>query len=519
MPTDYGAGAIGAQTVEQLQAVMNDIAAKAQADAGLRPSLQQAAEMWQASYDTLNNTAQTFRAANNKLMSNWLSPAPVAVYKDAAEASTNSLTNAATAIIGGAGGGESIPVMLTGLATYIGQVATATAAAKEALDKAVETFSQDVGAQLLEKLFVDINRPTVVQAGAQLSALAAEYERVGPQIVGSAQSMQWKGPGAGNTLPAGTPAGSGNQGGSPGGGQGGQQGGQGDQQGGAGQDQQGGDQAGQQGDQQGGQSGGDQQGQVPGSDVPGSQVPGSQVPGTGLAGLPTLPKAPLVPPSLEQFAPPNVPMTPTTPAASLPVGGLPLPGVGGGRGIGGGGLGGGLGGGIGGGVGGGIGHGKSDLPKAGVVGLNGDKQIARAGEQLTPQSAPTGGRAPGSPTGSGLAGTPGSGAGGGGGVPPMMPPGAGAAGMGGGGRSSTSGTAGTIRPAARKRDRQSEETPGVPTGLRGKAGKDLPGAFPVAPANTRRRQEKAPVETLQLLDEDLWKVEDTDTAPQRHYAN
>jgi hypothetical protein len=94
-------------------------------------------------------------------------------------------------------------------------------------------------------------------------------------------------------------------------------------------------------------------------------------------------------------------------------------------------------------------------------------------------------------------------------MPPMMPPGAGAG--AGGGKSGRGG--GPIRPVGRKRDRRKEETPGVPVGLRGKAGKDLPGAFPAMPAtNVRRQRDALSSETLQLLDEDLWKVEEAETA-------
>jgi hypothetical protein len=104
----------------------------------------------------------------------------------------------------------------------------------------------------------------------------------------------------------------------------------------------------------------------------------------------------------------------------------------------------------------------------------------------------------------------------------MMPPGGMAPGTGGGNRAGKPG-AGTVRPVGRKRDRQQGDTPGVPAGLRGKAGRELPGAFPSAPASTRRRYEDEAAETLQLLDEELWKVEESATAApatqQRRLAN
>jgi hypothetical protein len=92
----------------------------------------------------------------------------------------------------------------------------------------------------------------------------------------------------------------------------------------------------------------------------------------------------------------------------------------------------------------------------------------------------------------------------------MMPPGAMA--PGGGGRGGKPG-AGAIRPGGRARNRQTGETPGVPAGLRGKVGRARSGAFPSVPATTRRRLEKEQnAETLQLLDEELWKVEETEPA-------
>lgn len=101
-------------------------------------------------------------------------------------------------------------------------------------------------------------------------------------------------------------------------------------------------------------------------------------------------------------------------------------------------------------------------------------------------------------------------------MPPMMPPMMGGAG-GAGNRAGKPGN-GVIAPANRRRDRRQGDTPGVPAGLRGREGKDLPGAFPAVPVSTRRRKEKTEAaNTLQLLDEDLWKVEATDgkAAPDR----
>jgi hypothetical protein len=83
-------------------------------------------------------------------------------------------------------------------------------------------------------------------------------------------------------------------------------------------------------------------------------------------------------------------------------------------------------------------------------------------------------------------------------VPPMAGAGAGMAGRGGG-----PGSGAATRPGpARRRDGR---TPGLPAVLSGKAGKANPDAFTV-----RRRQAAAESDiptTVQLIDEDLWQVE------------
>jgi hypothetical protein len=196
---------------------------------------------------------------------------------------------------------------------------------------------------------------------------------------------------------------------------------------------------------------------------------------------------------------------PTSPLGIGPGSKGKLPSLGG-PGKGGGGLGG-LGGG---GLGKGLRNGLPDLAKVGDPALRGDPQIARAGQQVSAPAQPSTGQAPAAPNG--LAGSPaGTPAGGSGGAPPpMMPPGAGAG--GGGGRGGKPG-AGAIRPVNRKRKSQEDETPGVPIGLRGKAGRSLPGGFPMVPASSRRRaDEREKADTIELLDEELWKVEEAEAA-------
>lgn len=528
---DYSAKVQGAQKFAEMGPAVTEVVNFAQSEQALVGPLQTSQQMWNSAGSSLDGVLASFPQINSELLAGWQSPADSSIYRSASDESTNSLKASRDAIGSPAGqctaayGSAGIPNLLLNLADTITQTAQPAQEALTAYNAAQQQFTQWLAAFPLatqeqrdtqELASVNQARPAAVKAGQALNTLAQAYTTSGPAIVSAAQQLKWKGPGAGNTVSGSGAGGSGSQAGGSsgtGGNQGGQQGGQqGDQAGQQGQ--QGGGQAGQAG--QGDQAGQDQQGQ---GGQTGGQLPGQlpQVPGTGLAGLPT---TPLMPPPIEPFQPPSIPLAPVgaTPAGNLPIGSLPMPiGLGGGGGRPPGGGGGGIGGGIG---GGGI---KPDLPKVGTDGLTGgDKQIARAGEQLSPQSPLTSGRGPASPLGTGLASSPSSGAGASGGVPPMMPPGAGGMGAGGGGKPGKSGAAGTIRPAGRKRDRQSEETPGVPAGLRGKAGKDLPGAFPAVPTSTRRRQEKAPAETLQLLDEDLWKVEEPDTAPPtqpRRYAN
>ncbi|WP_270138743.1 hypothetical protein [Kribbella sp. CA-293567] len=142
----------------------------------------------------------------------------------------------------------------------------------------------------------------------------------------------------------------------------------------------------------------------------------------------------------------------------------------------------------------------------------GDQLIPRVGDQTVAPNQAGVGRPPATP--SSPFGTTAAGTGpGGAGAPPMMPPMAGAGAGAGGGRGTKPGAA-SIRPVNRRRKGQNDETPGVPVGLRGKAGRDLPGAFPMVPSASRRRRNDRdqPVETLQLLDEELWKVEEAEAA-------
>ena len=238
----------------------------------------------------------------------------------------------------------------------------------------------------------------------------------------------------------------------------------------------GGDQAG--GDQAGGGAGGEQAGGEGQGEMPGGA--GAD---PGLSG--GLGTAPTMPPSV---TPPNIPTTPPLTGVGTPL--MPMTGVGG------------VGGPRGGGGGGG---GGPRIPGVGIGGAGNNSipsaanPVGGAGGVTTPAA---GGQVPGSVVGAGGA------AGGGGGVPPMMPPmggmGGAAAGMGGRG-GGPGGPGGLSRPRERRRD--NGPTPGLPGLLTGKAGAADAGAF-----RRRRSQESDIPSTVQLIDEDLWQVEDKPAA-------
>jgi hypothetical protein len=532
MANDYTAAVNQAGDIPALQAAMNQIDAYAQSEKQLQGPLKTSETMWNKAGEAIDGVLATFPKLAGDLLTSWRSPADSSLFQQAAHATTSSLTASRNSIGrpgGQSGGGFSIPDALFTLSDVITLAAYSAGQAKTELDQAVTAFNAVYGngltpalpagkggggASMLrsaaEQQFLQTWRPVVVQAGQGLNALAQAYQTSGQQIVAAAQGLKWAGPGAGSTSPAGPqaagpspamptmptmqtmpsgPSGPGGPGSPP------TAGGPGTA----------GDVAG------AGPAGADA---GPAGAGPAGAGPGAAggVPagpgGTGLAGLDTLPK-PLPTGSLPT---PSLPGT-GLPSTGIPVGGIPLspltPGSGltpVGQGLGGksklpgvGGLGGG-------------GRRGGDLaggrPGVGITSA-GEQAIARAGEQTAAPQQAVSGRPPAPPGASGVPATaaPASGAGA---PPPMMPPGA--MSPGGGGRGGKPGT-GAIRPGGRARNRQTGETPGVPAGLRGKAGKTPSGAFPSVLATTRRSQEREQnAETLQLLDEELWKVEETEPA-------
>jgi hypothetical protein len=139
---------------------------------------------------------------------------------------------------------------------------------------------------------------------------------------------------------------------------------------------------------------------------------------------------------------------------------------------------------------------------------------AAATPYQAPASTGPGGVAPTAPTTAGAATTAGgSGPGGGMGGMPMSPMGMGGTGAGGG----APGSGAVSRPSGNNRNRRKEVvTPGLPVMLSGKAGMADMNAF--AGRGRRQAQESDVPTTVQLIDEDLWQVEQKPVADEQLVA-
>ena len=244
------------------------------------------------------------------------------------------------------------------------------------------------------------------------------------------------------------------------------------------------------GGQPGGQPGGGAPGgqeQPPGGQPPGGGAPppGGEGPGGGPGG-PDIPDIPGdqtgggndLPPDTglsgnQSPGPPTLPKLPDSPGG----GGLPP----------------------GGGVGGGGGIGPIGAGGPGGGGGGGSPRIDQAARNLTEPAGPgagqapsLAGRAPGATGGSAAGGMPPM-------MPPMMPPGTGA-----GGNGSGQPKPGTAPAAGTGRSRPAGPNPGVPTGLRGRAGN---GETAPRAATGSRRQRRAGPQTVEMLDSELWEVD------------
>lgn len=241
----------------------------------------------------------------------------------------------------------------------------------------------------------------------------------------------------------------------------------------------------------GGAPGGAPPGGAPGGAPPGG-APGGEPPGGMPGGMPNVPDPSLSgglggAPNLPNIPPPTTPNLPNLPNSSLPTpnlsGGLPPGGLGG---IGGGGGGGGIpkigGGGVG-------GIGGPNGTQAQTAGLRNPGVLPAGLAPSAPGLGGAGGAAPGTGMGAG-------------GMPMMPPMGGMGAGAGGGGGQPGSGAA--QRPMATKgRRRDDGRTPGMPSMLGGRAaGRAEP------PAQQQASQASDVPSQQQVIDEDLWQVED-----------
>ncbi|WP_163508155.1 hypothetical protein [Fodinicola acaciae] len=387
----------------------------------------------------------------------------------ALESSGNSLTSQTNALHGNwdDSGGDTFAASSTADATDLKKTADKMKSANVAQQQqqlsqlaqqamtAIENFMKSPAALLTAML-----APPPAEVLGPVTQLAQALPKFGQAMVQAVQDAQGKWPQAGGSQspgggsPSASPASAGGGGGG-GAGSGDQQGGGQQGQGqGQGQDGQGQDQGG------GGGGGGDLAGQDPSLQ--------------GGTATPTLPPPTTTPLPTTPTPPPSTPLTPFA-----PIGGF----GGGGKGIGGGGAGGGGGGGIG-----------------------GPKNIPVAAAPIKATAAPSVGTAPslsgtGTPASSGTTGA----TGGYSGIPPMMP----FAGHGGANGVPKSGNG--PRSVTGRGPKPSSRVPGLPPSLQGKSGTVDRNAFGT-PAKPTRRERVEDTGTLQLLDEEMWQVDETPAA-------
>jgi hypothetical protein len=193
---------------------------------------------------------------------------------------------------------------------------------------------------------------------------------------------------------------------------------------------------------------------------PGTSVPRLPLP-PGLPQLPTMPpfippvsQIPTLPPRLPNGSAPTIPgITPRTGVPGTPL----VPGM-------------------------------ASLPLAATPGVT-----APAPQPGTAPAMPASGAAAAKPVTPGGSAMP----------PPMMPPPASGTSGGGGPKPGTA-----DKPHDNRKARPSKTVPGVPPKLRGRAGK-LDGQFLTSPRVTRAVRNEEEVTSVQFLDEELWKVDDT----------
>lgn len=401
------------------------------------------------------NASASLRAAMDKTVPTWLDAAGQA-HADAGDAGHKAIQQNAQSI-------QDIKPeeLLQGVVTGAG---TAAAAVQKAIDEL-----QQAG-PLAMILGMMMPNP---QAGAAVESLAQQMKAAAQAIQGARPQSPWKIAPGGNTGTS-SQSGGGDQSGAD------QSGGQ------AGGDQAGGDPAG------AGQSGGDQTGAGADQAGAGSGADGSMTDGPSLQGTGTsvLPPPTITPPS---SVPPlaaspqsglGMPMMPISPV--LPVNGGSVPGLVSGVKTSGGKFGG--------------------VPVGGVpgVGLAGAKSIPLAAHPTSQPAGASVGAEDDGPEPPIIAQEPSAPSSGGGfGGVPMMPMTGGFGGVGGGGGTPGSGA---VRRPPGGRGRGRAAPPGLPSQLQGKAGATERESF--APLHKQSRRSSDPdVTTLQILDEELWQVD------------
>ncbi|MGW6282656.1 hypothetical protein [Kribbella sp. NPDC055071] len=488
-------------------------------------------EMWPKAADRLEKAADDFVTAAQQARAGW-NGKDADGFSSAVSSSVKSMDESAKQIRTPVGALKETQKVAEQTIKTVEDQAKAFNAKLQELAKKV--WPPGTTQEQIQKEAVAALLPYVKAAGQALTALGKSYKAAGTAVKMAAEGHKWVGPKdsvSAATTPRGgskQPTGGGTQGGQ--GQQGSQQSGQqSEQQGGqqaggqqAGGEQSGGGQAGggQAGSEGGGESGGDQSGEQ-GGDQGGVQLPGgAEQGGSSLAGgavtlpqplpqnvpLPTTGGVTLPPPAASVPLPPGLigikPVVPGTIGSTA--GGVGITGIGGGVG------------GIGGGgkatIGGSVirpgGVGKTGLPDL-------ERQIAQAARTMG-TSLSASGQAPTLPSSApGAAGAAPTGTGG----TPMTPMGGGLAGAGGGaGAGGNEGSPrsrhrlprGTIR-APQADERPIGQAPGVPSGLKGRSSKpDRDDGFvmPLPMATRRPTKQRDQAKSLELLDEDLWNVDD-----------
>lgn len=499
------------ENAEELRNAMQALVGYAQSQTQFSSRLSDSIQMWRQTGEWLTGTIEDFSAERSSVLGYWQGKDDGSKPFETETGKSITQMNESKAKIspGPIAALEAALKQLPDSCRTVGEQATAFNSALDSYNAATNPPSVapgDVGTGTATAQLIAIRwmQQAIRAAGEALNKLRDTYVPATAAVTKAGEGHEWSGPKSGhqpNITPdenAGAPgrAPSGSPTGAP----------TGDPAQDAGQDQA---QAG----QDPAQAGADQQDAGGGQDGQTSGETGTQ--GPSLSGVGGVPPVTVPPPGTGTTVPPvsSVPFRPPVNGFE-PFGISQIPGMGNAAygPVNGAGKSGGLGGVVGpgrsgvGGIDGTKGVGDSKIGQVSNGGL--DRQIPQAAKP-GPSSTPlSGGQAPGAAGFSG-GGPSAAQAGGAGGVPPMMPPPMMPGGMGGG---RTARTGGPVRSGGPGRARPGGPPPGVPAALRGRTGRpDATGMVPAAAAadRNRRRQRSDDVNTLQLLDEELWTVDNT----------